>query len=729
MASVTIDLADGLNSAVAVKGPCRVTTTANITLSGTQTIDSIALAVDDRVLVKDQTNAFENGIYRVSLSAWTRTKDFSRNDDVVDGTTVWVVEGGGKGLYTVTLENGDDFEFDTDDITIERFDPYDVGGIDLDKYGLEGDGSTDDSTLFQAAIEYAESTGIRRVFGRPGSIYKIRDIELTNDIEIDLRGGTLKGFGTNLAGSVRMFTTEEADGVKLTIRNGEIDGGLTTLGASGVGDRTFLFQGGEVSLFDLDIHSLSCRQANASPIALYDPTSHKSGNIWFLNCERVTVERCKSYYMGGEMVEVLSDDATTQYSFYGCTWSKIRQDTGLAGSGSGLNTYTCHPSSQVEFCDFSDFISSPINHQMHGGSYRSVTCRDVSSSSGLDNSEAASLSWDGLVVENCNFYACASGGIRSAGSGLRVTNCGFETVAGFDGILIEGTTGGVTWTGGTFPAGGDRELKDIVLNNIHSLGGGGRSLVKFEGAAAGTPIHAEINGMTHRTGTANVAGIYAEHTKLTLRGGIVNVGSDHLVYLLSSGTIFGEKAQFDPASTSHVLTFAGMAAVGQARLRDCERLGNLGVGKFDINLETGPAPDLVATAQNEVFLTLENSATITTFDGAIGRGGLVEVSIADDEFYSFYPAATSGGACVMAKAVANTFGIIDYRVTGSPFCNEHITRSALDVGTTALTSGTSDGVDGSLNIAAVNDGMVYIKNRTGATRTCAFRHMTDSGIE
>lgn len=50
----------------------RVATTANITLSGLQTIDGIAVAANDLVLVKNQTVASQNGIYTVAAGAWTR---------------------------------------------------------------------------------------------------------------------------------------------------------------------------------------------------------------------------------------------------------------------------------------------------------------------------------------------------------------------------------------------------------------------------------------------------------------------------------------------------------------------------------------------------------------------------------------------------------------------------------------------------------------------------------
>lgn len=93
MPSTYQDRIDGLSTSVAVKAPVLVSTTTNITLSGLQTVNSVVLAADDRVLVKDQTDASENGIYDVSTSTWERTKDFDGNRDVVRGTLIWDLTG------------------------------------------------------------------------------------------------------------------------------------------------------------------------------------------------------------------------------------------------------------------------------------------------------------------------------------------------------------------------------------------------------------------------------------------------------------------------------------------------------------------------------------------------------------------------------------------------------------------------------------------------------------
>lgn len=79
---------DSRAAGMAWKDPVRAATTANITLSGTQTIDTVALIAGDRVLVKDQTTASQNGIYVVAAGAWSRS-----TDTLASGISVWVNEG------------------------------------------------------------------------------------------------------------------------------------------------------------------------------------------------------------------------------------------------------------------------------------------------------------------------------------------------------------------------------------------------------------------------------------------------------------------------------------------------------------------------------------------------------------------------------------------------------------------------------------------------------------
>jgi uncharacterized cupin superfamily protein len=120
MASTAIDRLDGLSSSAAIKGPARAATTANISLYGLQTIDGVSLAQDDRVLVKDQTDASENGIYCVDTGQWRRSKDFVRTTDVVEGTQVLVTDGSTypTSLWCVASQNP--IDVGTDSITFAQ---------------------------------------------------------------------------------------------------------------------------------------------------------------------------------------------------------------------------------------------------------------------------------------------------------------------------------------------------------------------------------------------------------------------------------------------------------------------------------------------------------------------------------------------------------------------------------------------------------------------------------
>ena len=71
----------------------RAATTANITLSGTQTIDGVSVAVDDRVLVKNQDTASENGIYDCAAGAWSRSSDSDVSEEVTSGFSTYIEEG------------------------------------------------------------------------------------------------------------------------------------------------------------------------------------------------------------------------------------------------------------------------------------------------------------------------------------------------------------------------------------------------------------------------------------------------------------------------------------------------------------------------------------------------------------------------------------------------------------------------------------------------------------
>lgn len=101
------------------KQPVLCGTTANITLSGLQTIDGVTVIAGSRVLVKNQTTTSQNGIYLASATAWSRAPDADTWDELVSalvfvesGTTLagsaWyctIQRGGTLGTTAITWSN------------------------------------------------------------------------------------------------------------------------------------------------------------------------------------------------------------------------------------------------------------------------------------------------------------------------------------------------------------------------------------------------------------------------------------------------------------------------------------------------------------------------------------------------------------------------------------------------------------------------------------------------
>lgn len=77
---------DNIFTGINWKTSVSAATTANITLSGTQTIDGYAANIGDRILVKSQTAGADNGIYTVAAGAWSRSTDAATAAEILSAT-------------------------------------------------------------------------------------------------------------------------------------------------------------------------------------------------------------------------------------------------------------------------------------------------------------------------------------------------------------------------------------------------------------------------------------------------------------------------------------------------------------------------------------------------------------------------------------------------------------------------------------------------------------------
>src|SRR5260370_17662242 len=91
--AATNNYVDNVAQGLAPKQCVRVLASANLALSGTQSVDGVALSAGDTVLCIAQTTGAQNGSYTVAAGAWTRTPDFADVNDAVRSPYWFVGEG------------------------------------------------------------------------------------------------------------------------------------------------------------------------------------------------------------------------------------------------------------------------------------------------------------------------------------------------------------------------------------------------------------------------------------------------------------------------------------------------------------------------------------------------------------------------------------------------------------------------------------------------------------
>lgn len=130
-----------------VKIPVDVATLLDHTINddliiGTE-IDAVVLAEDMRVLVKNQTDDTENGIWVITNSTPVRAVDADANGDFLEGTLVYVNQGALNGGKLFVQTEPDDAGGLTPGVTPLTFDPLSLGDLsdlgDVDISGI-GDG-------------------------------------------------------------------------------------------------------------------------------------------------------------------------------------------------------------------------------------------------------------------------------------------------------------------------------------------------------------------------------------------------------------------------------------------------------------------------------------------------------------------------------------------------------------------------------------------------------------
>jgi len=161
---VTKGYVDAVKQSLDIKDSVRVASTGNVSLtSGSSdleagdTIDGVTLVAGDRVLLKNQTTASENGIYVAVASSGTpaRSDDANASADVTSGMFVWVEEGTSNGDQGYVLTTNNVITLNTTDLTFTQFSGAGqiTAGNGLTKSGNTINVVPDDVTLSVTADE------------------------------------------------------------------------------------------------------------------------------------------------------------------------------------------------------------------------------------------------------------------------------------------------------------------------------------------------------------------------------------------------------------------------------------------------------------------------------------------------------------------------------------------------------------------------------------------------
>lgn len=136
--AVTKAYVDSVVQGLDIKESVRLATTENIELSGLGAIDGVGVNAGDRILVKNQTNAVENGIYVAAEGAWERAID-AVNGKVTPGMFTFVESGTKNHDSGFVLTTKEEVVVGTSELTFSQFSGMGqvACGTGLGKYGNE----------------------------------------------------------------------------------------------------------------------------------------------------------------------------------------------------------------------------------------------------------------------------------------------------------------------------------------------------------------------------------------------------------------------------------------------------------------------------------------------------------------------------------------------------------------------------------------------------------------
>ena len=224
--AVTVKYVNDRLQGLDIKESVALATTANIPLTDAAlSVDGVSIVDGYRILVKDQTDAKENGIYVVNGGGWTRAPDFDTPNEV-KGAFVFVERGSVNAAKGFVQRNFDFATIGQDDITFAQFNGT---------YAFEaGDGLSKDGNTLNVDATLLNTINAKQDAIVDGSL----TIANTQGLQTALDANTAKvGITTEQASAIEAntakvgITTEQASAIEANTAKV----GITTEQASAIG--------------------------------------------------------------------------------------------------------------------------------------------------------------------------------------------------------------------------------------------------------------------------------------------------------------------------------------------------------------------------------------------------------------------------------------------------------------------------------------------------------------
>ena len=654
------------------KAPAKAATTTNITLSGPQTIDTVSVVAGDTVLVKDQTNPAQNGIYTVQTGAWTYATGSTTWAQYI-GAVIYIIAGGQAtaAFYTTAQPGGT------------------LGVTAMNWYNLSFSSS------------YTAGTGLTLI----GTQFSITPV------------GTAATYGS--ASSVPVFTTNASGQVSsvtntaISIANTQVTGlgTLSTQNASSVA-----ITGGTINGT-----TIGATTASTGAFTTLDGTTI-TASTQFSGAGTGLTGTATSLSIGGNAATATSaTSATTATNLAGGATGSLPYQSGAgattflaAGSNGqvltlagGVPSWAAGASGTVTSVTGTGTVSgiSLSGTVTSSGSLTLGGSLDLSSPPVIGNTLAAAITGTTITATTSfvgsNFNAAGSGGGSlktntgnaclqwGGGGGTNVTIDGAINMNGANSAISLAPTGTGTVTinpatasamnnvaiGGTTPLAGT--FTDFRVNNTISLAGstGTAGYVLTSNGASAPTWQANASGLTITDDTTTNATRYLTFTSVST-GSITgaDVSSTKLAFNPSTGalsaTSFNGAGVFTTLSASSTATFSGSSSVLAAVFANAAETTTISA-----TAATGTI-NYDVTTQSVIYYT-SNASANWTVNFRASSGTSLNTAMATGQSVTVVFLVTQGSTAYYNNAI---------QIDGSSVTPKY-------QGGTAWTSGNASGID------------------------------------